>query len=101
MLIFDVVTNPKNFEKKSLLQSIKKTKNVYLFDQSKSELKSFNELECLISSLKNIKIKKFYNSDSINVKIVRKFIRLNIDSFQNAIKINMNKKIDLKIMIND
>ncbi len=77
---FFVVTNPKNFEKKNLLQSIKKTKNVYLFDQSKSELKSFNELECLISSLKNIKIKKFYNSDSIN--------KLYVNSDKYSFKIN-------------
>ena len=62
---FFVISNPKNFEKKYLLKSIKKTKNVYLFDQSKSELKSLNEIECLISSTKNIKIKKYYNTDSI------------------------------------
>ena len=63
---FFVITNPINFEKKELIKSIKKTKNAYFFDQSKSELKSLNELENLITSLKNnIKLKKFYNKDSI------------------------------------
>lgn len=77
---FFVVTNPKNFEKRKIIKSIKKTKNVYLFDQSKSELKSLSEIECLISQINNIKIKKFYNTDSI------KKLYVNSDNYNFNIK---------------
>ena len=63
---FFVVTNPATSETNTLIKSSKKTRNVYLFDQSKSKLKSLSEVENLIRSLKqNIKIKKFYRKDSV------------------------------------
>ena len=63
---FFVITNPCNIKFVDFLKSSIKTKNVYLFDQSKSQLKSLSELENSIRSLKQkISIKKFYRKDTL------------------------------------
>ena len=61
-----VITNPSFKKAEKILNSAKKTKNVYLFDDSRSENKNLNELEILLrKQSKKIAIKKFYRKENV------------------------------------
>ena len=61
-----VITNPSFKKVDKILESIIKTKNVYLFDDSRSQNKNLNQLEVLIrKQSKKINIKKIYRKENI------------------------------------
>jgi pyruvate/2-oxoglutarate/acetoin dehydrogenase E1 component len=61
-----VITNPSFIKAEKILNSANKTRNVYLFDDSRSENKNLNELEILLrKQSKKIAIKKFYRKENI------------------------------------
>lgn len=61
-----VITDPTFKKVDGILKSANKTKNVYLFDDSRSKNKKLNELETLIKKKsKKINIKKFYRKENI------------------------------------
>jgi hypothetical protein len=61
-----VITNPSLKKVEKIQKSASKTKNVYLFDDSRSENKNLNELEILIrKQSKKINIKKIYRKENI------------------------------------
>ena len=60
-----VITNPSFKKKQKILNSAKKTKNVYLFDDGRSKNKSLNDLEISIRKMNNkISVKNFYRKES-------------------------------------
>tara|TARA_B100000795_G_C22792036_1_gene437442 strand:- start:1519 stop:2424 length:906 start_codon:yes stop_codon:yes gene_type:complete len=61
-----VITNPSFKKAEKILNSANKTRNVYLFDDSRSENKNLNELEILLrKQSKKIAIKKFYRKENV------------------------------------
>ena len=61
-----VVTNPSFSNFKKILDSVKKTKNIYLFDDSRSQNRSLNDLEISIrKKIKRVNIKTFYRTENI------------------------------------
>lgn len=61
-----VITNPSLKKVEKIQKSASKTKNVYLFDDSRSENKNLNELEILMrKQSKKINIKKIYRKENI------------------------------------
>jgi pyruvate/2-oxoglutarate/acetoin dehydrogenase E1 component len=63
---FFVFTNPNIHNFESVIQSVKKTKKLFMFDDSRSKNKNLlDQLEFLVNKkIKNAKIKKFYRNDT-------------------------------------